>query len=184
MAYSRTAPTSTAVQNPIPECNVQPVAKLVQSMTKLVQTLTAASSIPVGKPVSDIQSAVTGTGTCVQGMASAGTGTFVQGMASAGTGTCMQGVASAGPGSTVPPTPSYGEDLQPGPPAAPSFWNLLNSTSSDVGALKKRMSSVVPQTSPTYTPQDGLCRDNTLIMVRITILKYFTLKGKKNSKKN
>ena len=111
--------------------------------------------IPVGQPVSDVQSVITGTGPHVQGM------------------------ASAGPGSTVPPTSSNVNELQLGPPAAPSFWSLLNSTSSDFATLKERMSLVAPQTSPTYTHPEELCHDNRLVMVRITTLKYLTFKEKR-----
>ena len=157
VANSRTTPTSTAVQNPIPVSNVQPITStLDQSMTAaLVQSMTAARPIPVGQPVSDMQYTVTGTGPRVRGM------------------------ASAQPGSTVPPTSSNVSGLQPGPPAAPSFWSLLNSTSSDFAALKERMSLVAPQTSPTYTRPEGLCHDNTLVMVRITTLNIFTFKEKR-----
>ena len=110
--------------------------------------------MPVAQPVTDIQSMFSGTGPGVPGM------------------------ASAGPGSTVPATLSNVDQLEPGPLAALSFWSLLKSTFSVFVALKEQMSLVAPQTSSTHTHPDELCHDNTLIMVIITIFKYFTFKKK------
>ena len=78
----------------------------------------------------------------------------------------------------MPPSSSNVDQLEPGPLAAPSFWSLLNSTFSNFAALKEWVSLVAPQTSSTDTHPDELCHDNTLVMVIITIFKYFTFKEK------
>ena len=136
------------MQNPGPVSNVQLVT------SELVPSMTTTSPMPVVQPVTDIQSMFSGTGPSVLGM------------------------ASTGLGSTVHPTSSNMDQLEPGAPAALSFWSLLKSTFSVFVALKEWVSLVAPQTSSTHTHPDELCHDNTLIMVITTIFKYFTFKEK------